>query len=255
MKLRFTRRHWNKLARTDPLWAVLTSPEKKGNRWQIDEFFADGRATVTAALRDIRTHCPELRLGSALDFGCGVGRLTQGLAQHFDRVTGVDLSEEMLVHARRYNEHGERVSYVHNPHEDLHLFASGQFDLVYSLLTLQHMEPVYARIYIAEFVRIAAQGGVILFQIPSERLAEKPDNTLLTHWPPTFFKRLRRRIGRRLNVWFASNPLMEMHAIPAGEVRAILQQNGAEILQVARYHAAGELESWSYLAKKADPLR
>ena len=250
MKLRFTRRHWNKLAQTDPLWAVLTSPEKKGNRWQIDEFFADGRATVAEALKVIQTQYPELRLGSALDFGCGVGRLTQGLAHHFDRVTGVDISEEMLVHARRYNQHGQRVTYLHNPHSDLHLFTNDQFDLVYSLITLQHMEPVYAKIYIAEFVRIAAKGGFILFQVPSQRLVEKPENTLLTHWPPTFFKRLRRRIERRLNIWLASDPLMEMHAIPTEEVRAILTQNGAEVLQVTRYHAAGELESWAYLARK-----
>jgi ubiquinone/menaquinone biosynthesis C-methylase UbiE len=250
VQLRFTRRHWNKLAKTDPLWAVLTSPEKKGNRWTIEEFFADGRATVTTAINDIKSQCVELRQGSALDFGCGVGRLTQALAQHFERVTGVDISEEMLVHARRHNEHGERVTYVHNPHSDLHLFGTDQFDLVYSLITLQHMEPLYAKTYIAEFVRITAAGGLILFQVPSQRIAEKPENTLLTFWPPTFFKRLRRRIKRRLNVWLASDPLMEMHAIPAEEVRAILKQNGAEVLQVTRYHAAGELESWAYLARK-----
>ena len=249
MKLHFTRRHWNKLAKADPLWAVLTAPEKKGNRWQIEEFFAGGRATIADAIKEIQAHS-ELRLGSALDFGCGVGRLTQGLAQHFAHVIGVDISEEMLVHARRYNQHGERVSYAHNPQADLRLFASDQFDLVYSLITLQHMEPHYAKAYIAEFVRIAAKGGVILFQIPSQPLSGKPDNSLLTHWPPTFFKRLRRRINRRLNVWLAYDPMMEMHAIPADEVRLLLESNGAEVLQVARCHAAGDLESWSYLARK-----
>ena len=250
MKLLFTRRHWNKLAKIDPLWAVLTAPEKKNNRWSIDEFFADGLSTVAAAIKEITAQYPALRLGSALDFGCGVGRLTQGLAHHFEHVTGVDISEEMLVHARRFNGHGKRVAYVHNPRSDLHLFATGQFDLVYSLITLQHMEPQYAKAYIAEFVRITAKGGVIFFQVPSQRLAEIPENTLLTHWPPTFFKRLRRRIKRRVNVWLASSPVMEMHAIPVGEVRSILQKNGAEVLQATRYQAAGELESWAYLARK-----
>jgi ubiquinone/menaquinone biosynthesis C-methylase UbiE len=250
MKLGLTRRHWNKLARTDPFWAVLTSPDKKENRWVIEEFFADGRETVAAALRAIQEHAAGLRLGSALDFGCGVGRLTQGLARHFARVTGVDISEEMLALARRYNQQGARVSYVHNTDPDLRLFASNQFDLVYSLITLQHMEPPYARKYIAEFVRVAAPGGIILFQMPSQRLPEKKENTLLTHWPPTLFKRIRRRLRRRLNVWFAFDPLMEMHAIPQDEVRRLLEQNGAAVLQVTPYQAAGELESWAYLARK-----
>lgn len=250
MRLRHTRRHWNKLAQSDPLWAVLTSPEKKGNRWQIDEFFADGRNTIAAAIKYIREHATGLRSGTALDFGCGVGRLTQGLALHFDRVTGVDISEEMLGLARRHNQHGARVSYVHNARPDLRQFASNQFDLVYSLITLQHMEARYARAYIREFVRIAAPAGLILFQIPSQGLPEKPDSTLLTFWPPTFFKRLRRRYDRQMNIWFAADPRMEMHALPPAEVRGLLTQSGAEILQATRSDATGELESWSYLARK-----
>lgn len=250
MRLRHTRRHWNKLAQSDPLWAVLTSPEKKGNRWQIDEFFADGRNTIAAAIKYLDEHAAGGRRGTALDFGCGVGRLTQGLALHFGRVTGVDISEEMLVHARRYNQHGDRVNYVHNARADLHPFASDQFDLVYSLITLQHMEARYARAYIREFVRIAAPAGLILFQIPSEGLPEKPDSTLLTFWPPTFFKRLRRRLDRLRNIWFATDPRMEMHGLPPAEVLDLLAQSGAEIVQASRSDVTGDVESWVYLARK-----
>ena len=34
--------------------------------------------------------------GRALDFGCGVGRLTQALARRFDTVVGVDVSPQMV---------------------------------------------------------------------------------------------------------------------------------------------------------------
>ncbi len=248
MKLSQTRRHWDKMAETDPFWAVLTDPDKKGNRWQIDEFFADGKNTVEAELKGVRARYPGLRTGRALDFGCGVGRLTQALALHFERVTGVDISEKMLGLADRYNRHGDRVNYVHNSRPDLQLLAGDQFDFVYSLITLQHMEPVYARRYIAEFVRVAAPGGVILFQLPSQQPRE---NTLLTLWLPTLYKRLRRRLRRWLSVWFLFEPVMEMHALPRAEILALLDQAGAELLNAYRYDAAGsELESWGYLARK-----
>jgi len=248
MKLSLTRRHWDKMAETDPFWAVLTDPDKKGNRWQIDEFFADGRKTVAAELDGIRARHPGLRSGRALDFGCGVGRLTQALALHFQHVTGVDISEKMLVLAARYNRQGNRVSFLHNAQPDLRLLADNQFDFVYSLITLQHMEPEYARRYIAEFVRVAAPGGVILFQLPSQQPRE---NTLLTLWLPTLYTRLRRRLRRWLSVRFLFEPVMEMHALPRDEIIALLEQSGAEMLNIYRYDAAGsELESWGYLARK-----
>jgi ubiquinone/menaquinone biosynthesis C-methylase UbiE len=249
MKLHQTRRHWDKMAETDPLWAVLTSPDKKGNRWQIDEFFASGRETVAAELKGVRARYPGLKSGAALDFGCGVGRLTQALALHFERVTGIDISEKMLALARDYNQQGERVQYLHNANPDLRLLADNQFDFVYSIITLQHMEPVYARRYIAEFVRVAAPGGVILFQLPSQR--PPGENSLLTLWLPTFYKRIRRRTLRWLSVWFILEPVMEMHAVPPAEIIALLEQSGAELLNAYRYDAAGnELESWGYLARK-----
>ncbi|HYC70199.1 MAG TPA: class I SAM-dependent methyltransferase [Opitutaceae bacterium] len=251
MNLRLTRRHWNQLARRDPLWAVLTAPDKAGNRWQADDFFADGRRTVDAELAGVRAHYPALRRGSALDFGCGVGRLSQGLAGHFDRVTGVDLSEEMLALARTYNRHGERVAYVHNARRDLRVLGDARFDFVYSILTLQHMDPADARAYIREFVRVTAPGGAILFQIPSEGLRDPPDSTLLTLWPPTLFKRLKRRWSRQRNRWLAENPLMEMHGLPRAEVEAVLAEAGARLIKAYPYGAAGNvLESWGYLACK-----
>jgi len=251
MKLHFTRKHWDKMAETDPLWAVLTSPDKKGNRWSLDEFFANGRETVTAEIQGVRDRYPALRTGAALDFGCGVGRLSQGLAGHFDRVTGIDISEKMLALARQHNRHGDRVTYLHNPHPDLRLLPDNHFDFVYSIITLQHMEPQYARRYIEEFVRVTAPGGAILFQIPSQRPYVKPDNSLLTLWPPTLYKRLRRRVLRRFRIWFVTDPLMEMHAVPRADVEALLRQGGTELLNVYRYDAAGsELESWGYLARK-----
>jgi hypothetical protein len=61
---------WNKLGEIDPLWAVLTHPEKKGGRWDTSEFFETGVREVS----DLIDHLAEVERsvgGKALDFGCG----------------------------------------------------------------------------------------------------------------------------------------------------------------------------------------
>lgn len=245
MRLSQTKKHWEKFARTDPLWAVLTVPGTKGNRWDIEEFFRTGEVSVDAELQGVREFHPALRGGTALDFGCGVGRLSQALARHFQQVTGVDISEGMLELARRHNRHGDRVRYMLNTRSDLTQFADGQFDFVYSLITLQHMEPDYARRYIAEFVRVTAPGGAILFQLPAVRPTRK--RRPFTLWPDT----LARRGWGAMRRWLALDPVMEMHALPRAEVEATLVAAGATVLRSYRYDAAGtELESWGYLAVK-----
>lgn len=245
MKLWQTRRHWEKFARTDPLWAVLTEPGKEGNRWALDEFFATGEQDISTALASIRAHYPALARGRALDFGCGVGRLTQALAREFDHVTGVDIAADMLAHARKHNRRGDRVTYLHNPAADLACFASGSFDLVLSLITLQHIAPEYSRRYLAEFVRLCAPGGVAYFQVPDRRLNGKPPR--LSLYPPTVMKKLR----RWLNTFTASSPAMEMHVLPKDEVIALVTAAGGEVLAaLASPQAGDDFTSYAYLVRK-----
>src|SRR3954463_12883716 len=112
MNLDELRANWNELGATDPLWAILTVPEYKGNRWNAEEFFRSGQTAVGELLRRIggQLELP-VRHAQALDFGCGVGRLTQALAGHFDDVHGVDIAPSMIESARRYNRAGGRCTY------------------------------------------------------------------------------------------------------------------------------------------------
>lgn len=252
MRLFFLRRSWNQFARKDPLWAVLTEPGKSGQRWQLDDFFATGVANIEAKLATVRQYYPALRTGQALDFGCGVGRLSQALALHFERVVGVDIAEDMIALARKYNRHGERVDYVHNGRPDLGLLATGRFDFVCSLITLQHMRPEYAKAYIAEFVRVCASGGVIFFQVPEHC----PDYGSLERlrfswWPPTLWKRVVRIFRQRIEKVIPLRPVMEMYGIPREEVSALLQQHGARLLVSYQHDAAGAaIRSFDYIAVK-----
>jgi SAM-dependent methyltransferase len=180
MELKELQRHWNAFGETDPLWAIITHPDKRHGKWDVGEFFALGRAEI----RNIWDYLEKLGFpfprAKALDFGCGAGRLTQALCEHFDECHGVDIAPSMVKLARQHNKFGDRCHYHLNERDDLAIFPDDTFSFIYSNIALQHMRPEYSRRYIKEFLRILEPGGLILFHLPSQFLrALDPDRTTL----------------------------------------------------------------------------
>lgn len=174
----------------------------------------------------------------ALDFGCGVGRLTQAIARHFKRVVGVDLSPAMIEHARSYQK-SSSVEYFLNDTPDLRLFRDGKFDLVYSSITLQHMPARFAKRYIAEFLRVLNPSGLLLFQVPSRR---KGRVLRLRSQAQALFGSLVHPIA----------PHVIMRGIPKKEVVRVVTQYGGEILDIAEDQSAGPTwESYRYLVQRS----
>jgi SAM-dependent methyltransferase len=168
MDLRDLQRHWDTFGRTDPYWAILTDPARRGDRWDLEAFFATGAEEIAAHMEVAARRGVPRRRGRALDFGCGAGRLTQALAGHFAAVVGVDVAPSMVALARAHNRHGARCTYVVNDRPDLRDFADASFDLIYTGRVLQHIEPRYSVSYLREFVRVLAPGGFLSFDLPSE---------------------------------------------------------------------------------------
>jgi SAM-dependent methyltransferase len=161
-------RDWNELAELDPLWAVLHEAPGGDREWALDEFFATGAGEVSGAL-DVATELGRpVSRALALDFGCGLGRLTRALSERFERCIGVDVSEKMIGAATVLNADRPGCEFVLNTQPDLAQFESGTFDLVYSSIVLQHL-PTDGEIerFIAEFVRLLSPTGLAIFQIPS----------------------------------------------------------------------------------------
>ena len=249
MKLWQLRRHWDALARADPYFAVLTNPDKQGNRWALDEFFSTGVAEVDRDMERIRACAGGLPGGAALDFGCGAGRLTQALTRHFGSVTGVDISQEMVSLARAHCRDG-RASFVHNPRPDLRAFPDGAFGLVYSRITLQHVAPAYTERYLGEFARVLAPGGILSVQVPeSVPPGAPPDRLRFSSWPPTMWMRLARHIRYHHPGWFPGTPKMQMYAVARARVLGRLAEAGAEVLAVDR-NEHDQVVNLTYIARR-----
>jgi ubiquinone/menaquinone biosynthesis C-methylase UbiE len=141
-----------------PLYAVLSRKDAKDNKWDADEFFATGRDEIANAMRHLASLGVEVNKGRAMDFGCGVGRLTQALCEEFSEAVGVDISYSMIENAEKYNKFGDRCEYRVNTTDDLAQLDDDSFDFVYSNISLQHSPPEASSRYIAEFFRILRPG-------------------------------------------------------------------------------------------------
>ena len=160
MNLDERRAGWDQAARDDAMGHILTS----GDNWSTERFFDTGRAEIDHVMARLQELGLYGRHKRALDFGCGIGRLTQALADHYIRVDGVDIAPSMVDQADKLNRHPKRVRY--HRLDQLPKWWNGVFDLVYSNLVLQHMPHEYAHGYIADFVRILRPDGVAIFEIP-----------------------------------------------------------------------------------------
>ena len=226
MQIRELQVNWNEFGKTDPLWAILTEPGKEGNKWDLEDFFDTGKREIDELITFIQSLGFSPQSGEALDFGCGVGRLTQALCAHFDGATGVDIAQSMLERARQHNRQGARCKYVLNESDNLHQFPRNTFAFIYSNYVLQHMRPEYSLRYIQEFVRVLQPGGILAFQLPSQALAIKQRLKVAL---PSLVIRSYRRMSQSD---FADGPVMETHTVPRGKVEQALIGSGARVVHV-----------------------
>jgi len=153
---------WRAFGRSEPYWAVWA--DRRFRRKTISDadrkaFFESGTVHVRKVLRTIDTKVvPGFAPTRALDFGCGVGRVTIPLAEVCDQVIGVDVSAAMLAEARQSSREVSNIVYM-TANDDLSE-VEASFDLVHSYIVLQHIEPQRGmRIMITLLDRVS-QGGI-----------------------------------------------------------------------------------------------
>jgi SAM-dependent methyltransferase len=225
------RHTWGTLGADDPLWAILSRPDMRGGRWDADAFFAAGETEIGA----IEGHLAEFGLPRerrlALDFGCGVGRLTRALAARYAQVIGVDIAPSMLAQAQRLLATCDNVRFVENAAARLEFAADASVDLVYSVITLHHNPPALQRAYIDEFLRVLAPGGVAVFQIATGFSRDWRGFVYRT-LPNRWLAPLRRRLHR-------SSVAAELHVLNARHVHDIAAARGRRVLAAFDSDSAG----------------
>lgn len=219
------KRTYEEYGARDPHHAVLTHERFRGGAAR-EELFASGEREIDEVLERLDALGVRPAGGRALDFGCGVGRLSQALARHFERVVGLDIAASMVEAARSENRHGERVEYRVNDRADLSQLDDASFDFAYSSITLQHVPPEATRRYLPEMLRVLAADGVAVFQVPNER--ERDPTSLAARW-----RRFRRGPLRRAWKRLRGKPTVEMHALARSTVERLVTGAGGRLVEVA----------------------
>lgn len=165
-------KEWEKNAEKDPYWAVLTLENAKNGKWDLEDFFSTGDkeiASLLSYLNKINLN-PNFQ-GCALDFGCGVGRLSKALIQYFASVVGIDISSKMLAEAKK---NCPKATFICNQQSNLKIMPSESVDFIYSNIVMQHIHPRFQKLYIEEFGRILKKDGLLVMQVVSKKAIQSP---------------------------------------------------------------------------------
>jgi SAM-dependent methyltransferase len=240
------KQEWDELGTVDPLWAILADDEKKFGRWDLDDFFQTGTKEIEAVLANARSLGRPMQYSRALDFGCGVGRLSRALSRSFQVCVGVDISPAMVTLATRLS---PACQFYQVTKPNLEPFADQYFDFIYSNIVLQH-QPTESLIfaYVSEFLRVLKPGGILVFQLPHSiplRYRLEP-------------RRRAYRLCRRLRVpatflyrTLKLNPIT-MRAVPEEKVIKAIIKRGGEVLKVQQDKNGGpHVESRTYFVSRS----
>ena len=231
MSLKKHQEEWDGLADIDPLWSILSDPNHKFNKWNVDKFFLTGKNEIEQAMNQSTglgyPHSKE----TVLDFGCGVGRLTRPLSKYFKQCIGVDVSGEMISQANKINSHISNLKFIMNDKQDLKLFENNYFDMIYTNIVLQHVpNKSIIKSYLIEFMRTLKTNGLLVFQLPG-------------YIPFKYRFQIKRKLFLLLNFFKFSNKILHeklglspirMNYIPKKEVVDLLNFHGAKILKIEK---------------------
>lgn len=238
---------YERLGETQSLWAVMTYPEFRNDE-NLEKFFESGEVEIDEQLKRLAELKIEYTKGSCLDFGCGVGRLTNAWSPHFEKVTGVDISSTMIAKANEIKKF-ENVSFILNKNQDLRTIDDESFDFVYSNKTIQHIPYPASKNYIKDFFRILKPGGVALFLVHNCRHSEEGSISFkLSKWHREtvrpFFKKLR------------GKPPVQIHPISKENISKFVSESGGEILHWETDSSytrrkKGNLRTWYWTRRNA----
>lgn len=217
---------WSYLGKTEPHWSVLSSETfKQLNISQtIDSFNETGKNEVKKLLDLLEKNEVNYQsFTSALEYGCGVGRVTRWLAEKFDKVYGYDISASHLSIASKYmKETGSENVQLNQLIEVKDIEKLQQVDFIYSAIVLQHNPPPIINFIIKQFLDSLNEGGVAFFQVP------------------TYRNGYRFSVKEYLNgISQNGTEKIEMHLLPQKQVFEIIREMGCKLLEVIEDDWAG----------------
>lgn len=244
------RKRWSKLGSKQPYWASLADPQFRSNRIDddtIEAFFESGEREMANTLATVRAVVgPDFHPARALDFGCGVGRLTMPLALESRHVLAVDVSPTMLREAaENCEEQGiANVQFMETPE-----FASDRarrrFDFVHSYNVFQHIRPRSGLRITRRILDMLTAGGVGALHYTYARKANLLRKGLHhVRWVPPL--NVAANILQRRSLF---EPAVPMYQYNLQSLFELIQSKGCSILNVQMSELNGYKGAMFFLRK------
>lgn len=244
---------WKSFGDTDPYFGVLADDRFKSDKIDaaaLDDFFASGVEHVDKVLAVANDMFGFVPRGNALDFGCGVGRLTNAMAAHFEAVIGLDISPGMLTRARADSTKRGVHNVAYADSVEAATLRPETYDFVHSYIVLQHIPTKVGEGIIADILRATKTGGVGAIHF-TYGYAANPRREAIKNFVKT--RRVLRTIanlavGRR---W--DEPAMQMNCYALPRIIEIFHENGIDRLNILRVDDWGNLGVFVFFEKRLGP--
>jgi 2-polyprenyl-3-methyl-5-hydroxy-6-metoxy-1,4-benzoquinol methylase len=244
--IRFVARHrflrgdtdsaWRYYGAVDPYFGVLTN--ERFTKENLDEagkhlFFESGERHVDGVLEKVRDCLnPSFHPKRAVDFGCGVGRLTVPLARVCDSVVGVDVSPAMLEEARRNAENAGLTNVELVEADDSLSRLRGNFDFIHSFIVFQHIPPGRGEAILVELVERLDEGGIGTLHFTYADSSTKPPPVLRRLRTQAYALPLVYRIRNILKREPRNRPPLQMNYYNLNRLLRVLQEHGCHEVHV-----------------------
>ncbi len=169
-----TDKDWAQWGAKDPYYGVVSHSEFESERIETnrDRFFASGEAFVSKIVLQAEKLFGAVNAdGNALDFGCGVARLTIPLARQFKHVDGLDVSPHMLNEAKANCEAcGIDNANFRLSNGDLNpRHWPRRYDFVNSYIVLQHIPVRRGYLIIDSLLDLVEEQGIAMLHVSLRR--------------------------------------------------------------------------------------
>jgi ubiquinone/menaquinone biosynthesis C-methylase UbiE len=182
---------WQSWGKSDPLYGVasLDGRNKRGqNPWTVNEFYAYGAQNWAEYSRQWESY--GVSRESCVEIGCGAGRITRQLSSYFQQVHAVDVSPDMIEHARLQVD-ADKVDF-HLTDGSVLPLADESVTAAFSCDVFQHFNSgTFAENYFAEIFRVLRPSGTIMIHLP------------VYSWPDA----MRGTFTRLYSIWQSGNAL------------------------------------------------
>lgn len=213
---------WSHLGDTKPHFSVLTNtkflPDQVAEN--LGAFWASGEAEAARIERMLARHgFAALATKTCVEYGCGVGRVTSGLARRFALVHGLDISPSHLALAEQHARELRIANCRYQLVSDQILDPLPACDFYYSRIVLQHNPPPMIRHLLAIALKALKPDGIAIFQVP------------------TYCVDYRFAVRE----WLAARhlPDMQMHCLPQFAIFSLVREAGCQVLEIREENSVG----------------